>query len=429
MEQRKVSRDVDIDVLLEIIKNRDNYKENSENGLVILLNGSWGSGKTTFLKDFKEKVDKEEGIDIFSIYNSYEYDFYDNAYLPFFAAIEDKIKLETDYAKLVKYTTKNSISGLLSSAYAIINGYIKNKSDIDLNDIKDNMLGIQSEEALKSFEDFKNVKAKFQKKMQRKCKQKTQIFIIDELDRCKPSFAMETLEIVKHFFDINNCVFIIAVDKLQLQESAKTIYGQEMDSEIYFSKFFDYQFNLYPLNFCDVIDTSDILDMEEIVNKTTEIFNLLNVSLRDSKKIFRDFVSKYKRFKSDGIIFGKEQSIFIIFLLTLKYTDLLFYTELMNGNFNAFEKKIMNDNSTSSINYYNFLLMNIDNRRTYKSICLTLSSALNIEYIGENRRYENLYPKLAGESHKIELANELCNYIPYIKDKLTYKQTIKEIIY
>ena len=86
MEQRKVSRDVDIDVLLEIIKNRDNYKENSENGLVILLNGSWGSGKTTFLKDFKERVDKEEGIDIFSIYNSYEYDFYDNAYLPFFCS-------------------------------------------------------------------------------------------------------------------------------------------------------------------------------------------------------------------------------------------------------------------------------------------------------------------------------------------------------
>ncbi len=428
MEQRKVSRDVDIDVLLEIIKNRDNYKENSENGLVILLNGSWGSGKTTFLKDFKEKVDKEEEIDIFSIYNSYEYDFYDNAYLPFFAAIENKIKLKTDYAKLVKCTTKNFTNGLLSSVYAIINGYIKNKTDIDLDDIRDNMLNIQSEEALNNFEDFKNVKAKFQEKMQKKCKQKTQIFIIDELDRCKPSFAMETLEIVKHFFDIKNCVFIIAVDKLQLQESAKTIYGQEMDSEIYFSKFFDYQFNLYPLNFCDVIDTSDILNMEEIVNKTTEIFNSLNVSLRDSKKIFRDFVSKYKKFKSDSIIFGKEQSIFIIFLLTLKYTDLLFYTELMNGNFNSFEKKIMNDNSTSSINYHKFLSTGIDDRKTFKEICMILSLEINTKYISEQRRNTISFSEIAGESHQKEIANKLCIYIPYIKDGLTYKQTIKEVV-
>ena len=49
MKAKKVSRIKDIEVLFEVIKNMKEYRENSENGLVILLNGSWGSGKTTFL--------------------------------------------------------------------------------------------------------------------------------------------------------------------------------------------------------------------------------------------------------------------------------------------------------------------------------------------------------------------------------------------
>lgn len=93
MEIKKVSRENDIKVLFEIIDHRKDYKEISENGLVILLNGSWGSGKTMFLKDLEEYINNSDNYDLFTTYNSYNYDFYENAYLPFFASIEDKVKL------------------------------------------------------------------------------------------------------------------------------------------------------------------------------------------------------------------------------------------------------------------------------------------------------------------------------------------------
>lgn len=429
MKQIKIPRTMEIKTLIEIINNRNVYKENSENGLVILLNGSWGSGKTTFLTELKERIEVEEKIDIFADYNSYEYDFYENAYLPFFAKIEDKIKLKKDFAKLIKCTNKPLFNIALTTAYALINSYLNKKKIINLNDITNNLTEIKNEEVLNDFKDIKDIKEKIKQKMEKYCNDKAQVFIIDELDRCKPTFAMETLEIVKHFFDIKNCVFIISVDKLQLQESAKTIYGQEMDSEKYFSKFFDYHFNLYPLTFSDTIDVSNIPNYQEIITKSNEIFECLSISLRDSKKIFINFVNKYEELFNRDIDLSSEQSIFIIFLLTLKYTDLLFYNELVSKNFDSFRNKIKNDNSINSIKYHRLLEMKIENNgKNYDSVCRTLSPNINTKYISEKERNTETFPRNDKKVREKIVANELSTYIPYIEDGLTYHETIRKII-
>lgn len=302
MKAKKVCRDIDVDVLLEIIRKREEYKENSQNGLVILLNGSWGSGKSTFLKQLEEKINECDDVQLFINYNAYEYDFYETPYIPFFSSIEDKLKLGKDLEKIIKLTGKNFGKGILVSLYAMINGIYKKNFDIDLNDVKDNILGIDNESYKKDFDDFILCKKNIKVKLKESCSKKPQIFIVDELDRCKPSFAIDTLEIIKHFFDVENCIFIVAVDKLQLEESAKTIFGQEMDSEKYFSKFFDYQYNLLPIKFYETVDTSDIYNLDKIVKEISEMFQILNISLRDANKIFNEFVSKYKIYNNGEIL-------------------------------------------------------------------------------------------------------------------------------
>ena len=57
--------------------------------------------------------------------------------------MEDKLKLGKELDKLVKLTSKFG-KGILVSLYAIINGFYKKKFDIDLNDIKDNIMGIKN---------------------------------------------------------------------------------------------------------------------------------------------------------------------------------------------------------------------------------------------------------------------------------------------
>lgn len=70
------------------------------------------------------------------------------------------------------------------------------------------------------------------------------IIAIDELDRCRPSYAVELLEIVKHFFSVENIVFVLAIDKPQLSHAIKAIYGNEFDSTGYLRRFIDLDFRL-----------------------------------------------------------------------------------------------------------------------------------------------------------------------------------------
>lgn len=428
MKSKIVSRKKDIDVLFEIINNRDIYKENSENGLVILLNGSWGSGKTTFLNELEKYINESELYELFSNYNSYEYDFYENAYLPFFASIENKIKLKSEFNNLIKCTSKNVFNGVITSSYAIINSLLKKNLNLDINDIKDNLMGIQNEELLQEFKVFKKCKEKIISSLEKKCKKKPQIFIIDELDRCKPNFAMDTLEIVKHFFDVENCIFIIAVDKLQLEESVKTIYGQEMNAEKYFSKFFDYQYNLFPFNFDEIIDTRDIEDIKKFIKRSTGFFNYLNVSIRDSKKIFSDFVYKYRKYSKEDNIWTEDQSLFIIFLLTLKYVDLLFYTELINGNYYRIKNKVTSNYNIAGNNYNKLLDTNIGNNKNFNYVCEQFTAHLNDNYIDKNKiniielGQDSEYNRLK------DIGKILHIYIPQIKPNITYKETVKIIV-
>ncbi|QYJ84882.1 KAP family NTPase [Shewanella mesophila] len=67
---------------------------------------------------------------------------------------------------------------------------------------------------------------------------------IDELDRCRPSYAVEMLEVIKHIFDIAGVVFIVATDTAQLQHAVKAIYGEGFDARTYLSRFFNSRFTL-----------------------------------------------------------------------------------------------------------------------------------------------------------------------------------------
>jgi hypothetical protein len=87
-------------------------------------------------------------------------------------------------------------------------------------------------------------------------KGKPLIIFIDELDRCRPLYAIELLERIKHFFGVERVIFILSVDKEQLSESIKSQYG-DIDVENYLRRFIDLQFSLETPNidaFCDYLD-------------------------------------------------------------------------------------------------------------------------------------------------------------------------------
>ena len=70
------------------------------------------------------------------------------------------------------------------------------------------------------------------------------IVMIDELDRCRPSYAVELLEIAKHLFSVDHIVFVLAVNRSQLAHSIRAVYGSGFDAEGYLRRFFDADFQL-----------------------------------------------------------------------------------------------------------------------------------------------------------------------------------------
>ncbi len=155
------------------------------------------------------------------------------------------------------------------------------------------------------------------------------VIIIDELDRCKPTFAVQLLEIVKHLFDIKGITFIFMLDIEQLSYSIKTIYGQEMDATGYLCRFFDYITRMPKPSVLTYIENSiervqlfekcSSKDSINIINFLCELCDYFILSLRDidtiicSYKIMLDkFLYKY---------YYVEAHCQYLFYLTLKYKD------------------------------------------------------------------------------------------------------------
>ena len=69
--------------------------------------------------------------------------------------------------------------------------------------------------------------------------------LVDELDRCRPNYAISLLERVKHLFEVDRVIFIVATDTSQLQHSINSVYGSGFDSRKYLLRFFNrtYQFS------------------------------------------------------------------------------------------------------------------------------------------------------------------------------------------
>lgn len=109
-----------------------------------------------------------------------------------------------------------------------------------------------AEEKIKQYEsdkagivEFKKELASFAKLFSEdQSKKAPLIFFVDELDRCKPDFSLALLERIKHIFSVDGVVFVLGIDRGQIEQSVKSIYGQGMDEDGYFRRFIDYRFSL-----------------------------------------------------------------------------------------------------------------------------------------------------------------------------------------
>lgn len=233
-----------------------NIIKNSNDPLVISLDGSWGEGKSTFVRMCQQHLNSEYIPNIYI--DAFENDHTDDAFMVVASAITDYVKThaEKDTAKELITKTKKVGAQLLTwgakiGIKALTLGVIKESDIEDFSkigeDISDSLSSTAEsfiEEKLNNHKkDIESVEAfkKFLSALPRHFTSREDAppltIIIDELDRCRPSFAIEMLEKIKHLFSVENIVFILVMNKKQIEESIKSTYGANIDAHTYLQKF------------------------------------------------------------------------------------------------------------------------------------------------------------------------------------------------
>lgn len=188
---------------------------------VYSIAAEFGIGKTFFCEKLKQVL-KTDNIKVAKL-NIWELDFYDNPLVPLLAKLNELYKRK---GKSLPVKIINSVGDLAGKSFMSLCeiGIKKAIGSETVDIIKDKFSSESLYDDFKMYQDSLKELKQTLIKWAKKNKQPI-VIIIDELDRCRPDYAVKTLEVLKHFFDVSGFVFILALDEKQLESSVKCLFG------------------------------------------------------------------------------------------------------------------------------------------------------------------------------------------------------------
>lgn len=330
-----------------------NILQDQESASAISIDGRWGSGKTFFVRqtkmvinalnpssttdeEIKEKVidrlpfpksnGEKENYNVAVYYDAWEND---NDTEPVLSLIYEITKqLSIDFSLL-----DVSISKMLGAIIEAISGH-------NVNVINENLT---SGNFFAKFKEKKDIEQKikdfFTCLLEKRGKRL--IIFIDELDRCKPTFAVHLLEQIKHYIYDDRITFVFSVNLEQLQHTIKHYYGEGFDSCRYLDRFFDLRISMPPANmekFYSEIGLGSIYYVDIV---TRRIINMYNFGLREITRFYSQLkvavyeVTHYSEKNNTTFYVPEDFKIILIYivplLIGLKIVDISKYDNFISG--------------------------------------------------------------------------------------------------
>ena len=244
-----LNREKFIDTVVNIVENL----AETDTDISFAIDGGWGYGKTFVLERIEERLEEiqseKTNSDKYIVfhYNCWEYDYYDEPLMAFASALQDMIITKSSLfdekmAKNVRIFLKAATKKLL----LIPNAIIKNHIGVDIKGFCDEMKEIKKEDS--EFDSLSNLKEAIQnikKALEDIGKGKKIISCIDEIDRCLPPYQIKILERLHHLFQGENIISIFSVNRSQLTETVKQLYGgNDKRVDNYLKKFISFSLSL-----------------------------------------------------------------------------------------------------------------------------------------------------------------------------------------
>lgn len=274
------------------------------------IDAPWGSGKTFFVKqvaralqmtntalsqdsakpsttfgNIDEELLKKPYLPIY--FNAWEDDHFDNPILPILASIasatgEKSVKGGEDFRK--------GIIGAIEAAASLV-GY-----GGDINGVIENFSGTDFLEQYKNEKELRGKIDELIKSNLPKIADRAVIFI-DELDRCRPEFAIKVLEQTKTLFQQENIVVVYSTDITQLAHSLQGIYGPRFDGRKYLERFYDKRLELNPIKPADYLLYKGINTMDgyTFMDITIDLLGYNQASLRACNRLI-DSITNLSRY-------------------------------------------------------------------------------------------------------------------------------------
>ncbi len=454
----KLNREKYADFLIEIIKNSKNIKRPTDSESFVLgIDSSWGTGKTTFLDMLENKISTECINEYIIIkYDAWKSDLWESPFETLaYTIFDNSIFNYTDDKHNIKKMAKKVASGMLKKTAPIFlpPEVINLFENIKIEDIKafwdnNSIYNDFFDEYRQYSSNIENMKTEIKKILDNK----KLIIFIDELDRCKPDFAIKLLEIIKHLFDIPNVIFIFALDMTQLSCSVESVYGKGIDATGYLCRFFDYitklpQFDVSTYIDCIILEKPLLnkniyytLEKEENKIYFNSIFKefskLFDLSLRDINTIYYNFLL-FEKIELSNIIDLKVYEIYLFFMI-LKYKRLEKFTQiLLYKNTEIFKETISLINKLKKVNNYAILenIAYIEKNKNNNLVDMPINAKApeNSQYIEEviNEREMTIYENIMYHSgdyrfptRKIIKNVSINNNIGFFGNALTYKDIL-----
>lgn len=227
-----------------------------EDPLVIALDGPWGCGKTWFLERWVGAHRAQNGGKAKTVYfDAFAHDFLDDPLIALVGLVKERAQNEKSTATIKKMT---GAAARLARPVARIGLAAATAGISELTgaalDAAIAAGGKEVADAAEAFWKREDGRREAMKQLRDALSELTKpekdsapvplVVVVDELDRCRPDYALALLEVIKHFFAAPNIHFVLGVNMNALQHSVRVRYGADFDAERYLRRFVSIEMRL-----------------------------------------------------------------------------------------------------------------------------------------------------------------------------------------
>ena len=245
----QLNRKSEVDQLVTLI-------QNSPTPLVLGVDAAWGTGKTTFVHMLRHTLNGHGYQAIY--FDAWETDFVADPLVALVGEVGHLLhgKEDSEVGRKLRSATGHVLKRLAPIAIRLATaGLVEMKpEDLDRLSVEEVEKALSDsaekvvEATIEQYQQHRGELTQFRKALEKAVRaaggEKPLIFFIDELDRCRPTFAVELLERIKHLFEISGVIFVLSVHGRQLAHSLRAVYGQQFDAEGYLGRFLHLTYSL-----------------------------------------------------------------------------------------------------------------------------------------------------------------------------------------